>query len=175
MDEHGSGLHHFQLLYSCVQVGCRTQGYSGTCVIQSWEHAGHLALETSVCVCETNAVQHPWGYTGSWSCCSFCSYCRLFSKTHLHFVSLSYLEEGLLSVHDLNCVAPHLNFPHPHSLYGYIPLNILLILMRKSNIFWHEKCIDSCVWIILRTPSAYSFFNAVWMVWALENSLTVYH
>lgn len=50
MDEHGSGLHHYHLPYSCVRVGCRTQGYSGTYVIQSSEYAGHLALETYVCV-----------------------------------------------------------------------------------------------------------------------------
>lgn len=70
MDDHGSSLHCHQLPYKCVQVGCRTQGYSGTYVIQSWEHAGHLALEINVCV--ISAVQCTGGFSWSWRDCSMC-------------------------------------------------------------------------------------------------------
>lgn len=50
MDNNGSSEPAHQLMYKRVQVRFRIQGYSGAYVIQSKEHAGHLALEMHVCV-----------------------------------------------------------------------------------------------------------------------------
>lgn len=156
MDEHGLGLHYYQLPYTCVQVGCRTQGYSGAYVTQSWEHAGHLG---NLCVCVSSAFP-------SWQLihCT-CCVAPLFLCAYICFMLQNIELDGSIPCFPESC-AKALN-PKLHSFELWGPLDkcrtIYHLLSHLLEDFLSLLRNLSPIIIFLWLPRCHTFDLTLWM------------